>query len=63
MDLISDLKIWLLSAGLDFTSFSDLEAAKAAAQQYKEANPSSSLTVRAVDTATSLGTLLNGEPS
>ncbi|BDA48390.1 Lysine-tRNA ligase [Coccomyxa sp. Obi] len=45
--------------GLDFTSFADLEAAKAAALQYKETKPSCSLTVKAVNTATSLGTLLN----
>lgn len=53
----------VLSAGLDFTTFSDLEAAKAAALQYKETNLSSSLIVKAVNTATSLGTLLNGKPS
>lgn len=50
----------LLSTGLDFAAFPDLEAARAAALQFKESKPSSSLTVRAVKGATSLGTLLNG---
>jgi hypothetical protein len=50
----------LLSTGLDFAAFADLEAARAAALQFKESKPSSSLTLRAVKGATSLGTLLNG---
>ncbi len=51
----------LLCTGLDFAAFGDLEDGRSATLAFKETNPVSSLTVKAVKGASSLGVLLNGE--